>query len=287
MKKIVTIQKPRSNHWVGNGFPVRNMFGYNDLGKKISPFLLLDYAGPHEFPPSSGQKGVSEHPHRGFETVTIIYSGEVTHRDSSGSTGTVGPGDVQWMTAGAGVLHEEMHSETFQKAGGLFEVIQLWVNLRAKDKSLRPRYQTLLESDIPTVDLPNQAGKLRIIAGEYCGKKGPAVTQTPVNLWDIRLKAGQPVELTVPENHTAVLFCLSGRCKTDDNQQFGEVELAVFDSAGSTIALTAETDSKLLFMGGEPLGEPMVGLGPFVMNTREEITQAFLGYDAGTMGRYE
>ena len=287
MKKVIKTQKPKSQHWVGNGFPVRNMFGYNDLAKQISPFLLLDYAGPQEFDPSDTPRGVGEHPHRGFETVTIIYSGEVEHRDSSGSSGLIGAGDVQWMTAGAGILHEEMHSKSFQKSGGRFEVIQLWVNLKANDKLLRPRYQTLLRADIPFVELPENAGTLRVIAGKYQRENGPAATRTPINLWDISLKAGKTVELDVPEGHTTVIFSLDGLVKVSAQELIGEAELAVLETAGTKIILEAQKDSKLLFMGGEPINEPMVGLGPFVMNTRQEITQAFLDYDEGKIGRYE
>lgn len=263
------------------------MFGYNDLGKKISPFLLLDYAGPHDFPPSDTPRGVGEHPHRGFETVTIIYSGEVEHRDSSGSSGLIGPGDVQWMTAGAGVLHEEMHSGSFQKSGGRFEVVQLWVNLLAKDKTLRPRYQTLLNINIPQIELSNKAGIIRVIAGTCLGHTGPAQTQTPVNIWDIRLNSGAKVELEVPDGHTAVVFSLDGKVSLGGQETLGEAEIAVLETSGTKFSLEVQRDSKILFLGGQPLNEPMVGLGPFVMNTRQEITQAFLDYDAGTLGRYE
>jgi redox-sensitive bicupin YhaK (pirin superfamily) len=284
MKKVVSTHKPKGQHWVGNGFPVRNMFGYNDLGKKISPFLLLDYAGPHEFPPSQARRGVGEHPHRGFETVTIIYSGEVEHRDSSGNSGLIGPGDVQWMTAGAGVLHEEMHSESFQKSGGRFEVVQLWVNLTAKHKALTPRYQTLLKCDIPVIDLPESAGIIRLIAGHFHSLKGPAITQTSVNVWDISLKAGKKIAFEVPEGQTAVVFSLDGIVQVCGQSQIGEAELAVLDPSDTKISLEAEKDSKILFLGGEPIHEPMVGLGPFVMNTRAEITQAFTDYDEGKFG---
>lgn len=284
MKKILKTQKPKGSHWVGNGFPVRNMFGYNDLAKKISPFLLLDYAGPHEFPPSTERRGVGEHPHRGFETVTIIYSGEVEHRDSGGNSGLIGPGDVQWMTAARGVLHEEMHSKAFQQKGGCFEVVQLWVNLPAKDKMSNPSYQTLLNADIPVISFPGNKSLMRIIAGDYQGAKGPAKTHTSVHLWDIRLAQGSRIELTVPEDETAVVFVLTGTVKVCDQETIAEAELAVLDPLGKNISLEALSDSKILFMGGTTINEPIVGLGPFVMNTREEITQAFTDYEAGTIG---
>lgn len=284
MKKINSIHHTRGQHWVGNGFPVRNMFGYNDLGKRISPFLLLDYAGPHDFPPSTEARGVKEHPHRGFETVTIVYSGEVEHRDSAGHSGSIGPGDVQWMTAASGVLHEEMHSRSFQQKGGRFELVQLWVNLMAKDKLGKPRYQTLFAKDIPSVDLPDDAGIVRVIAGDFNGQAGPARTHTFINLWDMRLNQGKTSTFSVPPDQTAVIFLMSGSVNLCGEQNLTAVEIVILDSAGSQFTVEASSDAKLLFLGGTPIHEPMVGLGPFVMNTRDEITQAFQDYDDGRFG---
>src|SRR5690606_19280565 len=187
MKKALGVYSARQGHWVGDGFPVRSLFSYNTHGKRLSPFLLLDYAGPAEFVPAEKPRGVGTHPHRGFETVTIVYKGEVSHRDSTGQGGTIGPGDVQWMTAGAGILHEEFHSDAFAAQGGALEMVQLWVNLPAKDKMTAPGYQAVLDSDIPVVALPNQAGSLRVIAGEYGQEKGPARTYTPMHVWDMRI----------------------------------------------------------------------------------------------------
>ena len=269
---------------VGDGFPVRSVFGYNDLGQKLSPFLLLDYAEPHEFAPSDKPRGVESHPHRGFETVTVVYQGEVEHRDSSGGGGLIGPGDVQWMTAASGLVHEEMHSREFTRRGGTLEMVQLWVNLPAKDKSASPGYQTLLAADIPNVSLPNNGGTVQVIAGEFLGTKGPARTFTPINLWDIQLLAGHAVELPLPDATTTALLVLRGQITLTDGQIANAGELAIFDHTGLGLALNAVADSTLLLLNGEPIPEPIVGHGPFVMNTREEIARAFEDFQQGRMG---
>src|SRR6476659_5957200 len=202
MKKITSVQTNPNRHWVGDGFPVRSLFSYHTHGAQTSPFLLLDHAGPMQFDPAAKPRGVGEHPHRGFETVTIVYAGEVEHRDSTGAGGKIGPGDVQWMTAASGILHEEFHSHEFTKAGGTLEMVQLWVNLPAKDKMAKPGYQTLLDADIPSVDLPDGAGRVRVIAGQFGGKKGPARTFTPIDVWDVRLNSGHKTGLHVAEGRT-------------------------------------------------------------------------------------
>ncbi len=283
MKALRQIHRSSATHMVGDGFPVRSVFGYNDLGQKLSPFLLLDYAEPHEFAPSDKPRGVESHPHRGFETVTVVYQGEVEHRDSSGGGGLIGPGDVQWMTAASGLVHEEMHSREFTRRGGTMEMVQLWVNLPAKDKSAPPGYQTLLAADIPNISLPNNGGIVRVIAGEFLGTKGPARTFTPINLWDIQLLAGHAVELPLPDATTALLV-LRGQVTLTDGQVANAGELAIFDRAGLGIALNAVADSTLLLLNGEPIPEPIVGHGPFVMNTREEIARAFEDFQQGHMG---
>lgn len=275
-------------HWVGNGFPVRSVFDYNGLGRELSPFLLLDYAAPHEFPAGSERRGVGGHPHKGFETVTVAYQGELAHRDSTGSGGKIGAGDVQWMTAGKGIVHEEFHSQEFTRKGGTLQMVQLWVNLRAKDKSAPPGYQTLLNGQIPSVALPQDAGTVRVIAGGYAGRKGAAKTFTPINLWDVTLRAGKSVELPLPDGHTTTFLVLSGEVavngETEDRKTAREGDLAIFARAGEGISLTAKSDARLLVMGGEPIAEPIVGHGPFVMNSRAEIQQAFEDYQLGKMG---
>ena len=199
MKKILGVYSAPRQHWVGDGFPVRSLFSHASHGQHLSPFLLLDYAGPTEFQPAQQRRGVGQHPHRGFETVTIVYQGEVDHRDSTGAGGHIGPGDVQWMTAAGGILHEEFHSDAFTRAGGLLEMVQLWVNLPAADKLAEPGYQTLLDADIPTVALAEGAGQVRVIAGEFRGRRGPARTFTPIDLWDLRLNAGHSLQFTAAQ----------------------------------------------------------------------------------------
>lgn len=284
MKRLIHTQRSNTPHWVGNGFPVRSIFTYNDLATAISPFLLMDYAGPAEFTPTAERRGVGEHPHRGFETVTIVYSGEVEHRDSSGGGGIIGPGDVQWMTAASGLVHEEFHGPEFAKKGGLFEMVQLWVNLPKKDKMTKPRYQGLKSADIPVVNLPNEAGTLKVIAGSYDQAKGAALTFSSINVWDVRLKAGRTVELQVPAGHTTSVFVLEGQVENHEGKSIEDAQIGVFERDGDRFQLKALKDSKILFLGGEPLNEPVVGFGPFVMNTRAEIQQAFSDYESGKMG---
>jgi redox-sensitive bicupin YhaK (pirin superfamily) len=281
MKNVTRIQRSTDSHWVGNGFPVRTVFSYQNAG--LSPFLLLDYAGPARFEPSAEPRGVDWHPHRGFETVSIAYEGEVEHEDSAGNRGRIGPGDVQWMTAGAGILHKEMHGRGLSERGGNFEMVQLWVNLPAKSKMSAPHYQELLASDIPSVDLPG-GGRVRVIAGEFKGFKGPANTFTPVNLWDLRLPAGASAELRLPEGHTTALFVLKGKAVLNGTQAAGEAELALFEREGEEVSVKAETDTTILVLDGKPLDEPVVGYGPFVMNTQQEIRQAIADYEDGTFG---
>jgi redox-sensitive bicupin YhaK (pirin superfamily) len=285
MKKLSFVQRNHQRHWVGDGFPVRSIFSYNDRAAELSPFLLLDYAGPVTFPPTTQRKGVGEHPHRGFETVTIVYDGEVEHRDSSGGGGVIGPGDVQWMTAAGGLVHEEYHGAGFAQRGGPFEMVQLWVNLPAKDKMTTPGYQGITSAQIPRVELPDGAGAVRVIAGDYNGTRGPARTFTPVNVWDVRLNAGKRATFTVPVGHTTALFVLRGRIRLPDGESAAEAELAVLERAGETFPVEALENTTLLVLNGQPLNEPVVGHGPFVMNTRGEIQQAIIDYENGKMGQ--
>lgn len=287
MKKLLFSQQNNQRHWVGDGFPVRSVFTYNDLAKELSPFLLMDYAGPANFPPSEHIRGVGEHPHRGFETVTIVYSGEVEHRDSSGGGGLITPGDVQWMTAASGLVHEERHGKEFAKRGGTFEMVQLWVNLPKKDKMSKPRYQGIKDQQIPKVALSEGAGTLRVIAGTYNDNKGPAATFSPLNLWDIRMNAGGRAQFQVPQGHTAALFVLSGEIELSGGEKIGEATLAVLDKHDTQFSIAALKDAKVLFMGGQPLNEPIVGYGPFVMTSMDEIKQAFKDFEAGRMGKIE
>ena len=272
-------------HWVGDGFPVRSLFSYNDLGGHVSPFLLLDYAGPHVFEPTTKRLGVGQHPHRGFETVTIVYDGQVEHRDSAGHGGVIGPGDVQWMTAGGGILHEEYHAPSFARTGGPFRMVQLWVNLPAKDKMAAPGYQPIVSSTIPVVELPEGAGSARVIAGAFGGVVGPAHTFTPINVWDVRLKRDTDFSLDLPEGHTSMLVVLNGRITVDGTQDAGDAEMLLLSREGSAVHGHTHGDTTLLVLTGEPIDEPIVGYGPFVMNTQAEIRQAMADVRSGTFGR--
>jgi redox-sensitive bicupin YhaK (pirin superfamily) len=280
-KKILGRYGNDRQHWVGDGFPVRSLFSYNTLGAHISPFLLLDYAGPHNFQPTTERRGVGKHPHRGFETVTIVYDGEVEHHDSAGNGGVIGPGDVQWMTAAGGIVHEEYHSPGFAKAGGPFRMVQLWVNLPAKDKMAPGGYQGILNADIPVVALPGGAGTARVIAGAYRGTTGPARTFTPINLWDLSFKANADLTLELPEGHTAMIVVLTGHITVGDGQDAGEAEMVLLDRAGHDIAVHANGEARLLILTGEPIDEPIVGHGPFVMNSEAEIRQAADDFNRG------
>ena len=286
MNKIVLGVHPSpKGHWVGDGFPVRSLFTYDGLGQQLSPFLLLDYAGPAEFAPALRPRGVGEHPHRGFETVTIVYEGEVAHRDSAGNGGLIGPGDVQWMTAAAGILHEEFHSPAYTRRGGPFEMVQLWVNLPAKHKMSAPRYQTLLDAGIPRIAIAEGEGSVRVIAGEFAGRQGPAATFSPLNVWDVRLKGGHAVTLPVPDGHNAALAVLRGELTANGSRKVGAAELVVLSAGGNEVTIEAAADATFLLLSGEPLPEPVVGYGPFVMTSRQEIQTAIDDFNRGKFGR--
>ena len=285
MKQITGIYTAPSQHWVGDGFPVRSMFSYQTHGEQLSPFLLLDYAGPHHFPAGTGKRGVGEHPHRGFETVTVVYSGEVEHRDSTGRGGVIGPGDVQWMTAGAGILHEEFHSAEFTRTGGELKMIQLWVNLPAKDKMTQPGYQSITADVIPDVELPNNAGHMRVIAGRYEDIVGPAHTFSPLNVWDLQLNQSQEITLHQPAGWSTALVVLEGEVVVNGEGSAREGQLVVLSQKGEALHLAAGTNAKVLLMAGEPLQEPIVGYGPFVMNTKAQIAEAVRDFNSGRFGQ--
>ena len=284
MKKLIGLRGNDQGHWVGDGFPVRTLFFYQDLGKQMSPFLMLDYAGPAEFSSTTERKGVGSHPHRGFETVTIVYEGEVAHKDSTGQGGIIGPGDVQWMTAGSGILHEEFHSEGFAKDGGTLNMVQLWVNLPAKLKMTKPGYQAILDKQIPAIHLTNGAGQARIIAGVFDGQQGPAHTFTPMNVIDLKLKKGL-TSIPVPEGWNASLVVLKGRVEAGKEVVAKDAQMLMFSNQGQGIEVNVLEDSTALLLSGEPIDEPIVGYGPFVMNTKEEIAQAMQDFNSGSFGR--
>ena len=289
-KNLIHISPAPAQHWVGDGFPVHSMFAYQGAGvAERSPFLLLDYAPPYSFAPHSGpRRGVGQHPHRGFETVTIVYSGELEHRDSTGAGGLIGAGDVQWMTAGGGIVHEEFHAPAFSQTGGTFHVAQLWVNLPAKDKMTPAHYQGITAAQIPSVALPQGAGQLRLIAGDWEDKKAPAQTYTPMRVWDLRLAAGGRADLPQPEGWNTLLLVQSGSVQINDGATVQSMQTATFSAAGTglTLSNTGSVEAQLLLLSGEPINEPVCGYGPFVMNSREEIKQAIDDFNSGRFGQH-
>jgi redox-sensitive bicupin YhaK (pirin superfamily) len=286
MKQIIELHHAHEQHWVGDGFPVRTLFSYQSMGEELSPFLMLDYASPTPFTSAATAKGVGPHPHRGFETVTIVYEGELAHKDSAGNSGTIGPGDVQWMTAGAGILHEEMHSTKFTQQGGMLSMAQLWVNLPAKQKMTPPGYQAIDNQTIPTIHLEDDKGTARLIAGGHAGVVGPAKTHTTMQVWDLQIKKGAVISLPAPNHWNAALAILQGQVETDKGAA-GDASLIVFSRAGTGIELRASQDTHALFLSGEPIAEPMVGYGPFVMNTKAEIAQAIDDFNGGQFGKLD
>jgi redox-sensitive bicupin YhaK (pirin superfamily) len=284
-KKNTDILDVPSRHWVGDGFPVRSLLSYNRHGRQVSPFLLLDYTGTAEFPPANRPRGVGQHPHRGFETVTIVYKGEVAHRDSTGKGGVIGPGDVQWMTAASGILHQEFHSDAFTRSGGTLAMAQLWVNLPAKDKMSAPAYQAILDADIPAVALAGNAGVVRVIAGMYDRHTGPAHTFSPLHVWDIHLKPGAAVELPGMDGWTAAVVVLHGQVQLNGSSIIMENQVALLDVHGDGFRLETGDDALVLYLSGESLDEPIAGYGPFVMNTDSEIAKAIDDYNSGKFGQ--
>ena len=281
-KTVLSTRSAPERHWVGDGFPVHGLFGYGGEGvAERSPFLLLDYAAPTEFTPTTARRGVGSHPHRGFETVTIVYAGEVEHRDSTGAGGIIGAGDVQWMTAGGGIIHEEFHSSAYAASGGPFEMVQLWVNLPASQKMTPARYQAILDAQIPAVALPGGAGRVRVIAGSFDGRQGPAHSFTPMNVLDMRLAAGHRLQLAQPEGWSTLVVVLAGTVQINDGTTLGAAEMASLSTQGTQLTLAAQEDAKLLLLAGEPIAEPVVGYGPFVMNSEQQIAQAIDDFNRG------
>jgi redox-sensitive bicupin YhaK (pirin superfamily) len=286
VKEILSTHRNSHPHWVGDGFPVRTLLS-TQMQADISPFLMLDYAAPTTFKPAPQRRGVGTHPHRGFETVTIVYEGELEHRDSTGAGGRIGPGDVKWMTAAAGILHEEFHSQAFTRKGGTMEMVQLWVNLPAKHKGAAPGYQTIVGADIPSVPLPGGAGTLRVIAGDYQGRKGPARTFTPMDVWDMKLVPGGTLRLGLSEGRPAILVVLKGTVLLNGAEIVRESTSALLGRDGREVELEANGEASLLLLSGEPIDEPVVAYGPFVMNTTDEIRRAIDDFNSGRFGKLE
>lgn len=279
------VLSPSNTHMVGNGFKVMNFFpNGKGIEERMSPFFLLDFNAEVNFPPSEISRGVGVHPHRGIETITIAYKGSVEHHDSAGNTGIINPGDVQWMTAGGGVLHKEYHERDFDKRGGAFEMIQLWINLPKKYKMTPAKYQSILHAQKGKVELENNAGALHVIAGEYNGVKGPASTFSPVHIYDIHLEAEGVVSFTMPENFNTGVLIIDGSAEINEFHKVPENHYVQFKNEGGAIRIKATKKAIVLVLSGEPLNEPFVGYGPFVMNTEEEIHQAIKDYNDGKFG---
>ncbi|RUO31082.1 pirin family protein [Aliidiomarina soli] len=274
MRTIRHIHTATDAHWVGNGFPVSTMFSYFENPQAVSPFLLLDYAGPVQFGPAQRARGVDSHPHKGFETVTLVYHGEVAHRDSTGQGGVIGPGDVQWMTAGSGILHEEFHSDAFAKSGGTLEMVQLWVNLPAEHKATPANYQSLEAATMPFHQFDALESSYRVVAGTFNGVTGPARIMSDLLVMDLNLVAGESIELPFPKHWNLMMTTLTGTVLVNQSEIVRDASLVSFANHGDSIHLEANNDSRLLVTAGAPLNEPVVGYGPFVMNTEEEIAQA-------------
>lgn len=285
LKSVRAVHGAPAGHWVGDGFPVRSLLSLATHGPETSPFLMLDYAGPQTFAPTAQRRGVSEHPHRGFETVTIVRQGELEHRDSTGAGGIIGPGDVQWMTAGAGIVHEEFHSPGFAQDGGVLEMVQIWVNLPAADKDAPPAYQSLRSADIPVVDIADGAGRLRVIAGAYAGVPGAARTFTPMHVWDLQWRRAGQAAFELPEGWTALLVVLTGSVLINGEVVAREAEVVELERVGAAVRIEANHEASLLVLAGEPIDEPVVAWGPFVMNSEEGIRQAVADFRAGRYGR--
>lgn len=283
-KQVEMVLAPKQPHFVGDGFRVHNFIpsGYGLSMERMDPFIMLDYASRYHFPPTGKPKGVGVHPHRGFETVTIAYKGSVAHHDSAGGGGEIKEGDVQWMTAASGVLHKEYHAESFCATGGDFQMVQLWVNLPAKDKMSTPKYQAIENRNIPKIKV--DGGIVEVIAGAYQGHQGAASTFTPVNMLNAKLASGGSAEFSFPSIHNTCILVIEGEVILNDTEDVPLDHLALFKNEGETFTIKASQDSIVLILSGEPINEPIAAHGPFVMNTREQIMEAFHDYELGKFG---
>ncbi len=289
LRNIDAVYKAPHYHWVGNGFRVHNFFpGIDEIGiYRMSPYFLMDYASKFEFPPSEEARGVDVHPHRGIETVTIAYHGKVAHHDSAGNSGVIGEGDVQWMTAGSGILHKEYHEKEFNSKGGIFQMVQIWTNLPKKHKMTEPKYQELTYSDGNKYEIPENGGIIHIIAGEYKGVKGKASTFVPTVLFDAKINSGFSADFDFPQNHNTGLLVIEGEVSINGGDTVRENHFILMANDGNEFTIKAESDAKVLLLGGEPIEETIVPYGPFVMNTKEEIQQAYEDYRNGKFGKLD
>jgi len=286
-RNIETVMAPPAPHFVGDGFRVHNFIPYKADMQRMSPFIMMDYGSKFYFPPTDKPRGVGVHPHRGFETVTIAYKGKVAHNDSAGNSGVIAEGDVQWMTAASGILHKEFHEENFSKTGGDFQMVQLWVNLPAKDKMSKPKYQGLTNEQINKFQLPNNGGVVEVIAGQYQDVKGSASTFTPVNLLNVKLNKGTVTNFSFPANYNTGLVVVEGSVKINEAELVPTNNFVVFQNNAEDFIIEATENAIVLVLSGEPINEPIAAQGPFVMNTRAEIIQAIEDYNMGKFGYIE
>lgn len=288
-KTVQQVLPPPAPHMVGDGFRVHNFFpgGYNMGNKRMSPFFMLDYNSKIDFSPRETPRGVGVHPHRGFETVTIAYHGKVAHHDSAGNSGVIGEGDVQWMTAASGVLHKEYHEAEFSKKGGAFQMVQLWVNLPAKDKMTNPKYQEITNGAMGRYEVPDNGGIVEVIAGAFKGVKGPASTFTPLHMYNLRLKKGTKLDFSLPENYNTGILVIEGAATINDTDKAPLDHFVLFKNDGTDITVHADEDVVILVLSGEPIDEPIASYGPFVMNTHEELEQAYKDFSLGKFGYLE
>jgi redox-sensitive bicupin YhaK (pirin superfamily) len=285
-RTIERVFRGASNHWVGDGFHVSNYFpSATESQKRMSPFFLLDYQKPEAFAPTTRRRGVGTHPHRGFETVTIAYQGAIAHRDSAGNGGVIGPGEVQWMTAGAGILHNEYHEEAFARAGGILHMMQIWVNLPRSHKLAAPKYQALTEGSIAVVPLAEEKGVVRVISGAYEDSQGPAETFSPAHMLDLRLNPGAQVRLPTPRDYNTALLVLQGQVTANGSKPVSAGEFILFKNDGDEVVVESPTESIVMFLSGAPIDEPLVHYGPFVMNSVDEINQAIEDFNSGGFGQ--
>ena len=283
-KTIEKIVSPGTPHFVGDGFRVHNFIPGTSSMERMDPFIMMDYNSPYVFPPSEIPKGVDVHPHKGFETVTIAYKGRVEHADSAGGGGVIGEGDVQWMTAGNGILHKEFHETEWSKSGGLFHMMQLWVNLPAKYKTTSPKYQAIKNADIPKIPIADSKGEVSVIAGEYNGVKGVASTFSPINMYNVKLQKGAKTTFSFLKHYTTILVTLEGSIRVNEREEIATDHFVLFKNDGEKFTMEATSDALILVLSGEPIAEPIAAYGPFVMNTRAELVQAFQDFEQGKFG---
>lgn len=286
-RSIEKVSQPGTPHFVGDGFRVHNFIPGTSSMERMDPFIMLDYNSKYHFPPSSIPKGVGVHPHRGFETVTLAYKGRVEHGDSAGGGGIIGEGDVQWMTAASGILHKEFHETEWSKNGGEFQMVQLWVNLPAKNKMSPPKYQAISNAAIPKVALPDGSGEVEVVAGDYNGTQGAATTFSPVYMYNVRLKKEAKIQLAFPEDYTTAILMVEGDAMVNSTTQAPQDHFVMFGNDGESFTLEAFTDTVVLVLSGEPIKEPIASHGPFVMNSKEELLQAFQDFNTGKFGYLE